>query len=105
MRQTPDAIKDLPDDKKLDIYALFKQGSVGYSPNRIADAYDGLELKTKKWEVSPLTVTEVRSSFFENESIFPKGTIKFDNALLMRDIDHEWNSKGEIASSVLSPSL
>ena len=75
---------------------FFKHGSVGYSPNKIGEAYDGLELKTKNWEVSPLTVSEVKSSFFEDESIFPKGTIKFDNALLMRNIDHEWNSKKEI---------
>ncbi len=75
---------------------FFKQGSVGYSPNRVGEAYDGLELKTKKWEVSPLMVSEVKSSFFEDESIFPKDTIKFDNALLMRNIDHEWNSKKEI---------
>ncbi len=75
---------------------FFKQGAVGYSPNKIGEAFDGLELKTKKWEVSPLTVMEVKSSFFEDESIFPKGKIRFDNALLMRNIDHEWNSKGEI---------
>jgi hypothetical protein len=75
---------------------FFEQGSVGYSPNRIGEAYDGLELKTKKWEVSPLTVSEVKSSFFEDESIFPKGTIEFDNALLMKNIDHEWRSKKEI---------
>ena len=75
---------------------FFKQGAVGYSPNKIGEAFDGLELKTKKWEVSPLSVMEVKSSFFEEESIFPKGTIRFDNALLMRNIDHEWNSKEDI---------
>jgi len=75
---------------------FFKQGAVGYSLNKIGEAFDGLELKTKKWEVSPLSVMEVKSSFFEEESIFPKGTIRFDNALLMRNIDHEWNSKEEI---------
>jgi hypothetical protein len=75
---------------------FFKQGSIGYSPDKIGEAFDGLELKTKKWEVSPLKVSKVKSSFFENESIFPKGSIKFDNALLMRNIDHEWNSKNKI---------
>jgi hypothetical protein len=75
---------------------FFKQGSVGYSPNRIGEAFDGLELKTKKWEVSPLTVSQVTSSFFEDRTVFPDGTITFDNALLMRHIDHEWNSKKEI---------
>jgi len=75
---------------------FFRQGSLGYSPDKIGDAFEGLELKTRDWEVSPLTIIRVRSSFFEDESIFPKGSIKFDNALLMRNIDHEWNSKKTI---------
>ena len=72
---------------------FFKQGTVGYSPNKIGEAFDGLELSTKKWEVSPLTVSQVTSSFFEDKTVFPEGAITFDNALLMRNIDHEWNSK------------
>jgi hypothetical protein len=88
------------DWNKLSVFAnqdcasdFFKQGSVGYSPNKIGETFDGLELKTKKWQVSPLTVSSVTSSFFENKSIFPDGAITFDNALLMRNIDHEWRSK------------
>ncbi len=72
---------------------FFKQGSVGYSPDKIGETFDGLELKTKIWEVSPLTVSKVTSSFFEDRNIFPKGSVTFDNALLMRNIDHEWTSK------------
>ena len=72
---------------------FFKQGSVGYSPDKIGETFDGLELKTKTWEVSPLTVSKVTSSFFEDNSVFPEGTVSFDNALLMRNIEHEWNSK------------
>jgi uncharacterized protein YqjF (DUF2071 family) len=75
---------------------FFKQGSVGYSPDKIGESFDGMELKTKTWEVSSLKVMNVRSSFFENTSLFPTGSIKFDNALLMRSIDHEWNSKKDI---------
>jgi len=75
---------------------FFKQGSVGYSPDKIGETFDGLELKTKNWEVSPLTVSKVASSFFEDRAIFPDGSVTFDNALLMRNIDHEWNSKGSL---------
>lgn len=75
---------------------FFKQGAVGYSPNKIGNAFDGLELKTKNWKVTPLKVTHVKSSFFENELLFPKGSIKFDNALLMRNIEHQWESKMQI---------
>jgi len=78
---------------------FFRQGSLGYSPDKTGDVFDGIELKTKKWEVSSLAVSKVKSSFFENESIFPKGTIQFDNALLMRNIDHEWVGGKKIISA------
>ena len=69
---------------------FFRNGSIGFSPNK--QGYDGLELKTMEWKVSPLLVNSVRSSFFENETVFPKGSVVFDNALLMRNIKHKWDS-------------
>lgn len=69
---------------------FFEGGSIGYSPNR--NKYEGLKLHTLKWNVEPLHVTTVQSSFFENEAIFPKGSVQFDNALLMTEINHEWYS-------------
>jgi hypothetical protein len=69
---------------------FFKAGSLGYSPN--SNRYDGLLLNTFKWEVQPLKVDQVISSFFEDESAFPKGSVVFDNALLMKNIEHEWSS-------------
>jgi hypothetical protein len=77
---------------------FFKNGSVGYSPARSHETFDGLELKTNNWEVSPLAVTHVRSSFFEDEQNFPTGSVIFDNALLMKNIDHEWNNKRQLHS-------
>jgi hypothetical protein len=68
---------------------FFEDGSVGYSPSK-ENKFDRLELKTNNWKVSLLEVEGVTSSFFEDESIFPKGSVKFDNALLMKDIEHEW---------------
>jgi hypothetical protein len=67
---------------------FFENGSVGYSPNK--NGFDGLKLKAYTWKASPLEVVNMRSSFFEDETIFPIGSIKFDNALLMKDIHHEW---------------
>jgi hypothetical protein len=69
---------------------FFKAGATGYSPN--GKKYDGLLLNAYKWEVQPLDVIHVRSSFFEDEQIFPKGSVQFDNALLMTNIEHEWSS-------------
>lgn len=71
--------------------AFFKAGSTGYSPN--GNKYEGLLLETDKWEVQNLEVRQVRSSYFEDESIFPKGSVQFDNALLMTNIPHNWSSK------------
>jgi Uncharacterized conserved protein (COG2071) len=69
---------------------FFRNGSIGFSPNK--SNYDGLELKAITWKVEPLLVDRVKSSFFENEKVFPKGSVQFDNALLMRNIQHKWNS-------------
>jgi len=69
---------------------FFENGAVGYSPNE--DKLEGLELRTFNWKVTPLHVTAVQSGFFENESVFPAGTVQFDNALLMTDMLHEWRS-------------
>ena len=70
---------------------FFEKGDLGYSPNN--DKFDGLRLKAYQWEVRPLEVLKVKSSFFENEELFPKGSVTFDNALLMTNIEHEWKSE------------
>jgi len=69
---------------------FFEKGEVGYSPN--GKKFDGLKLEVYNWKVKPLEVRKVKSSFFENETLFPKGSVKFDNALLMTKVEHEWNS-------------
>jgi len=70
---------------------FFESGDLGYSPNK--GKFDGLRLKVYKWEVQPLDVQNVKSTFFENEEFFPKGSVTFDNALLMTNIEHEWKSE------------
>jgi hypothetical protein len=69
---------------------FFERGAVGYSPNN--DKYEGLKLQAYNWQVRPLEVLNVHSSFYENETIFPKGSVQFDNALLMTRVEHEWKS-------------
>lgn len=67
---------------------FFENGSIGYSPYK--NSFEGLELITNEWHVSLLDVERVESSFFEDENMFPKGTVHFDNALLMKGISHDW---------------
>jgi hypothetical protein len=72
---------------------FFRGGSVGYSPAANDGALDGMELCTQSWEITPLHVSNVCSSFFENPERFPSGSTTFDNALLMRGIEHEWHGR------------
>ena len=76
--------------------AFFQAGSLGYSATRDPSRYQGLELRCVKWAAEPLEVEEVRSSFFEDESLFPRGSIDFDCALLMRGIEHEWHGRDDL---------
>jgi len=53
---------------------------------------DGISLEIKNWKVEALDLNCVESSFYDDEAIFPKGSIEFDHALLMQNITHEWHS-------------
>jgi hypothetical protein len=72
---------------------FFRGGSLGYSATGTPGIYDGLELRSFNWYVQPLAIEEVESSFFEDRTMFPPGSVEFDCALLMRKIDHEWHGK------------
>jgi len=75
-----------------DASAFFRTGSRGYSATTSGKRLDGLVLKTLEWHVTPLAVERVRSSFFDDETQFPRGSVTFDCALLMRNIAHEWHA-------------
>lgn len=94
------AVDNLPTDSVFasvkSVSEFFEAGSLGYSPSNKVGRYDGLQLKTFDWHIQPLAVTQVRSSFFDAPAMFPPGSVTFDNALLMRGIDHEWHSKSPL---------
>lgn len=71
---------------------FFQSGSRGFSTRRDSTQLDGLELETLNWNVENLAVSEAFSSYFFDESRFPQGSVEFDHALLMREIEHQWNS-------------
>ena len=68
---------------------FFRGGAVGYSPAG-AGRLDGLELNAFEWQVTPLEVLNVESSFFADAAPFAARQRGLDNALLMRGIEHEW---------------
>lgn len=73
--------------------AFFRGGACGYSPGRAAGELQGLELRTLRWDVEPLAVEQVRSTFFDDPARFPPGSATFDCALLMRGVEHEWHER------------
>ena len=79
--------------------AFFRGGSLGYSATADPARFQGLELRCRDWRVEPLAVEEVRSSFFDDASLFPRGSIEFDCALLMRDIEHEWHGRPDLCGA------
>jgi hypothetical protein len=80
-----------------EVSSFFQRGSLGYSGTAENDHFDGLELRTFRWQLEPLDVSEVVSSFFDDVARFPAGSATFDCALLMRDIEHEWHARESIA--------
>lgn len=81
--------------------AFFRGGSLGYSVTADPTTFQGLELRVPCWTVEPLAVESVHSSYFEDESIFPRGSITFDSALLMRGVEHEWHGQPDLCCNAV----
>lgn len=71
---------------------FFRAGSLGFSDTRTPGLYDGLELRSFNWKVTPLDVQKVECNLFNDPKNFPPGSAEFECALLMRRIEHEWHS-------------
>lgn len=75
---------------------FFEKGSLGLSVTNDPQRLDSIALKTDQWRVEPVDLKSVYSSYFADESKFPKGSARFDHALLMRNINHEWLSASDL---------
>jgi hypothetical protein len=82
--------------------SFFERGSLGYSATRGGGAFEGLELSCRTWSVTPLAVERARSSFFEDRERFPHGSVRFDSALLMRDVHHEWHGRAVLRAPAVA---
>lgn len=82
----------------------FFESPVGYSATQDPERFQGLELRCNSWQVTPLELSDVHSSYFDNTSIFPARSIEFDCALLMRNIQLEWHGKSDLCCSAHTPS-
>lgn len=79
-----------------DASSFFEGGSVGYSVTSEPGRLDGLKLETSQWRVEPLDVERIYSSYFSDQTKFPRGTIEFDHALIMRNVEHQWHSADDL---------
>lgn len=76
--------------------AFFEPGSLGYSVTAEAGRLDGIALRTRGWHVEPLEVEDVYSSWFADRTRLPEGSAVFDCALLMRNVEHEWQGADDL---------
>jgi uncharacterized protein YqjF (DUF2071 family) len=69
---------------------FYREAALGYSASRGDRQFEGLCLRTADWEVRPLAIEAARSALLDGLATSP-GSVKFDNALILRDLDHEWH--------------
>jgi len=74
---------------------FFRKGDCGFSCS-LRGELEGLQLKTLKWEMTPLEIESQHSAFYSDSQRFPAGSLEFDCGLLMRGIQHEWHELTEI---------
>ncbi|BEL06653.1 DUF2071 domain-containing protein [Actinoplanes sichuanensis] len=69
---------------------FFRCGGAGYSATPDPARLDGVDLVAEDWQVTPVELTSVHSSFFDDPARFPPGSAIPDCGLLMRDIPATW---------------
>lgn len=78
---------------------FFCRAPVGYSVRPDGAAFDGVRLDCDGWNLQPLAVDHIASSFFDEASRFPPGSVAVDSAFLMRDIDTTWSALPPLPAS------
>ena len=53
---------------------------------------DGIEIRTRTWRIDSARVVHVRSSYFDDVTVFPPGSAVVDSAFVMRDIAADWRA-------------
>jgi hypothetical protein len=75
---------------------FFARGDRGFSCSLRGDELEGMRLRTIAWDMTPLEVEDVTSSFYDDPARFPEGSIGLDGAVLMRGIAHEWHELRDV---------
>lgn len=77
---------------------FFRLGSIGYSTGREPEEFEGMELTASQWRIDPCVVDRAASSFYDDRSVFPTGSIELDCALVMRKVPVRWTALAPITA-------
>jgi hypothetical protein len=69
---------------------FFQDAPLGYAATPTEGRFDGVELCTDGWTLTPAHVDEAYSSFFDDPVRFPPGTATVDSAFLMGGLTTRW---------------
>jgi hypothetical protein len=75
---------------------FFKMGALGWSSRERQGEFDGLELRCAEWRMEPMAIERVESDFFSRTCKCSSDAIVFDSAFLMRNVPHEWHTRGRM---------
>lgn len=81
---------------------FFRDAPVGYAATPTAGTFDGVELGTDAWAMTPLHIAEVNSSFFDDPRRFPPGTAAPDSAFLMAGLCTTWTAQPRMLADALT---
>jgi len=57
-----------------------------------ADALEAPHVLPQEWEVAPATITDLHASYFADEKLFPRGSVGFDSAIMLRGVPQAWRA-------------
>jgi uncharacterized protein YqjF (DUF2071 family) len=70
--------------------AFFRAAPTAWSPRR-DDSLEAVSLHSDAWSIEAAEPVRVRSSFFDDATLFPAGSVTLDSALLMLDVPARWS--------------
>ena len=85
--------------------AFFRGGCTGYSARTNSDTLDGIELCCDTWNITPLDVEHVSSTYFDDTTRFAKAEATFDSAFIMRQLPHRWIGRSPKTSGTLAANI
>lgn len=78
------------------VVRFFERGDCGFSCSLRGDRLEGMRLRSLTWQMIPLAVQNVQSTFYDATDRIPAGSIGLDGAVLMRGVPHEWHGLNDV---------